>query len=346
MAAMRIKEMDFIFCLLRTLNLNYFSMKLNDCKIPEKTNLFLSIFSITMVMGSLYLFAHSESWWIKILAAFSFGLMNNTIFSLLHESTHGVLFTNRTWNNWGGRILAAFFPTSFTLQQAFHLGHHRRNRTDEEIFDQYYPHDNLWMKRAIIYMLLIGLYWPSSPFANLLFLFFPGIFEKKTFRKNDLMKDSSFDSMLTVFDRITLPKNKIRGEILLSLSIQVLMFWFLDLTAMTWFVCYYTFAIFWSSLQYTDHAWSKRDIREGAWNLKVSKFTEMVYLNYHYHLVHHRHPNLPWIHLPKFVQATDARPSFWSIYFKLWRGPTPIEEPNPKLSRSFEDEIYLPSEKV
>jgi hypothetical protein len=39
-------------------------------------------------------------------------------------------------------------------------------------------------------------------------------------------------------------------------------------------------------------------------------------------LAHHRHPNVPWIHLPRFVRRDDPRPSFWSIYLRLWRGPT------------------------
>lgn len=318
-------------------------MNMSECKIPQKTNFFLCVFSISIAILSLYSFQYFNSWYLKILSAIVFGLINNTIFSLLHEAVHGVLFENRSFNNWGGRILAAFFPTTFTLQQAFHLGHHRRNRTDEEIFDQYYPHDNVRMKKAIIYLLLTGFYWPSSPFANVVFLFFPKLFTKKTFRKNDLMKDSSFDSMLTVFDRISLPKNKIRTEIVLSLLIQFSLFYFFKLAFVSWMICYYTFAILWSSLQYTDHAWSKRDIREGAWNLKVSPFTEKVFLNYHYHLVHHRHPNLPWIHLPQFMDQADERPSFWKIYFKLWKGPTPVIEANPVLNKKFEDEIYKPT---
>lgn len=314
-------------------------MQLQECKIPERINLLLSLMAPAGCILCLYLFEHNESIWIKTIAAISFGLINNTIFSLLHEAVHGVLFNSRTLNNGFGRFLAAFFPTTFTLQQAFHLGHHRRNRTDHEIFDQYYPKDDIWMKRAIIYLLLTGFYWPSSPIANLIFLFCPWMFESKKFRKNELMKDSSFDSMMSVFDRRSLPKNKIRLEILLSLTIQVAIIILCDISFLTWIICYYSFAIFWSSLQYTDHAWSKRDIREGAWNLKVSPLTEKIFLNYHYHLIHHRHPNLPWIHLPKFVESKDPRPSFWEIYFKLWKGPTPIIEPNPELSTSFETEI-------
>jgi fatty acid desaturase len=36
--------------------------------------------------------------------------------------------------------------------------------------------------------------------------------------------------------------------------------------------------------------------------------------------VHHRRPDIPWIHLPRFVSAADPKPSFWSIYWSLWGG--------------------------
>ena len=44
---------------------------------------------------------------------------------------HGHLHANRTVNEWAGRFLAAFFPTGLGFQRVCHLGHHRRNRTDE-----------------------------------------------------------------------------------------------------------------------------------------------------------------------------------------------------------------------
>ena len=78
----------------------------------------------------------------------------------------------------------------------------------------------------------------------------------------------------------------------------------------------------WSALQYVIHAFTERDIVEGAWNLKVSRLADALTLNYHNHLAHHRHPQLPWLYLPKFVEPDDRRPSAWRIYFRLWRGGT------------------------
>ena len=311
--------------------------------IPNAINALLLIVAPVICISCLYFFENTQFLWVEVLAALIFGLVNNTNFSLLHEATHGVLFSNPRANAIGGNWAASFFPTSLTLQKIFHLGHHRRNRTDEEILDQYYPTDNIFMKRFVIFCLLVGLYYPSSPLANILFLFCPWIFDSKNFRKNDLMKASSFDSMLKGIDRRSIPKNRMRLEILFSIAVQVALFYFLDLSFWTWFICYYSFNIFWSSLQYTDHAWSKRSVREGAWNLKVNPLIEKIFLNYHWHLNHHRYPNVPWIHLPKLTKTDDPNPSFWSIYWKLWKGPTPITEPDPKVTQEFEDEIYIHS---
>ena len=90
-----------------------------------------------------------------------------------------------------------------------------------------------------------------------------------------------------------------------------------------WLACYWAFGLNWSSLQYTDHAWSPRDVHEGAWNLRFWPLTQMVFLNYNLHLVHHRRPDIPWLHLPRFVRRDDPSPSFWSIYWPLWAGAQP-----------------------
>lgn len=312
--------------------------------VPNILNLIILLVSITAALFFLHSFEHSSSWSLKFMFAIGFGLVNNTIFALLHEATHGVLFSNRKLNSWGGRVAASFFPTSFTIQQIFHLGHHRRNRTDAEIFDQYYPHDNIWIKRFVIYSLLLGLYYPSSPLANIIFLFCPWMFDVQTVRKSSLMKLAGFDSMLSGLDRTTIPKNTMRLEILFTIGVQLSIVYFLGLSFWSWFLCYYAFNILWSSLQYTDHAWSKRDVREGAWNLKVNFFIEKIFLNYHFHLNHHRYPNVSWLYLPQLSTSDDPHPSFWSIYFKLWKGPTPMSEPAPTVNKDFNQEIYQNSE--
>src|SRR4029453_6668879 len=94
-------------------------------------------------------------------------------------------------------------------------------------------------------------------------------------------------------------------EAFFTLCVQVLMWRVLGLHPVATLACYWTFGIIWSTLQYTDHPWSPRDVYEGAWNLRVWRLTQVLFLNYNLHLVHHRRPDIPWIHLPRFVKGED-----------------------------------------
>jgi fatty acid desaturase len=116
---------------------------------------------------------------------------------------------------------------------------------------------------------------------------------------------------------------KIWLECFLALSYQVAIWWALDLTWQGWLLCYWAFALHWSALQYVDHAWSQRDVVNGAWDLKVLPITRALALNYHYHLAHHRHPQAPWTELPALVDQSEQRPTFWRVYFRLWGGTRP-----------------------
>jgi fatty acid desaturase len=119
------------------------------------------------------------------------------------------------------------------------------------------------------------------------------------------------------------PAATIRLETVMSALVQGAMVIGLDLTLLGWGCCYAAFAVNWSALQYADHAWSPLDVREGAWNLRVNPLVRLVFLNYHHHLAHHRHPKVPWIHLPQLVDPAAPRPRFIHVWLQMWRGPRP-----------------------
>ena len=82
-------------------------------------------------------------------------------------------------------------------------------------------------------------------------------------------------------------------------------------------------ALNWSSLQYTDHAWSPRDVHEGAWNLRFWPITQAIFLNYNLHLVHHRAAATFHGSICRALRPDDPNPSFWSIYLlALGRRPS------------------------
>jgi hypothetical protein len=119
---------------------------------------------------------------------------------------------------------------------------------------------------------------------------------------------------------------QIRLEILFSYAMQIIIFIALKPSLMAYALCYGFFAINWSSLQYADHAFSTLDPKEGAWNLRVSRFTQYLFLNYHSHKVHHINMSIPWIHLPKFVKPDEYKPWFVNIYMQMWMGPKDIPQ--------------------
>jgi fatty acid desaturase len=295
-----------------------------ETQIPWVLNCVLLVIAGALAAALLWVASHTTSWVWLVLAAGSFSYVNNTLFSLLHEATHRILHPNKRINDWMGRIAAAFFPTAYTLQRAFHLTHHSNNRTALEQFDYLRPHDNKLLKLAQWYAILTGLYWAFSPLGCLIYFFSTGIFKLRLLRNHNstIAQQTSADAYLSSVDDA--PTLTIRFEILLSMLIQATLVLALDLTPVGWGCCYAAFAVNWSALQYADHAWSPLDVRDGAWNLRVNSLVRILFLNYHYHLAHHQHPKVPWIHLPKFVDAADPHPSFLRIYLEMWRGPRPF----------------------
>ena len=288
--------------------------------IPGKLNLAIAALALGTATSLLWVASHTTHWVLIVAAAFAFSYVNNTIFSLLHESVHGMFHPTAWVNEAAGTLLAAMFPTGFSLQRASHTGHHRRNRTDLEMFDYYLPHQSRWLKTYWLYCLLTGFYWAVIPVAGLLYLVAPWSFSSRWFQRGPA-RWWGFEEF--VQDIARQPRGRVWLELLCSAAVQVSLWYLLDLSWVGWLACYWAFALNWSALQYVDHAWSVRDVHDGAWNLKVGRLTRALFLNYHFHQVHHRAPDVPWIHLPRFVDPTQPQPSFWQIYFSLWGGARP-----------------------
>ena len=292
--------------------------------VPARLNMLLLVGAGAVTAGCLYLASNTGSLVVMIGAAIAFSFFNNTMFSLMHEAVHGVFHPNPAVNDAAGRIAAAFFPTAFSLQRTFHLAHHRNNRSDCERFDFYAPDENRWLKYAQWYCILSGLYWAASPLFCLIYAVTAGWVPWTRL----LAADSTFGRQTSAepfLDSLrSVAPATVRLDVLLSIAIQAAMIYLLDISVAGWLLCYACFAINWSSLQYTDHAFSTFDRHEGAWNLRVNPVVRLIFLNYHHHLAHHREPGRPWTELPHLVRPGDPSPSFWSIYLRMWAGPRPL----------------------
>ena len=292
--------------------------------IPGRLNLGILIASLSGIALCLWLASHA-SWPVALLAALGFALLGNTCYALMHEAVHRHFHPTPWINETAGRILAGTFPTAFALQRVFHLTHHANNRSAAERFDYYAPHENRLIKVLQWYSILTGLYWLALPaFAIIYFLTADLIgWRHLLSRRGDwFARQTSAREFLDALGRV--PVWRARADIAIAFGVQLALILALDLTLTGWLICYAAFAVAWSSLQYTDHAFSPLDAEEGAWNLKVSPLIRRVFLNYHFHLAHHRDPSLPWTALPAAVRSDDPNPSFWEIYLPMWRGPRPL----------------------
>jgi fatty acid desaturase len=293
-------------------------------EIPAALNVLIAASAGALALILLRAVSNSESWLLIAAGAIAFSFVGNTLFSCLHECVHGIFHPNQRVNDAFGVLLAVFFPTGFALQRAAHMGHHDRNRSDEELFDYYYPDDSRVLKSIQWYGIISGIYWIFVVIGWWLYLLCPFLFRRKLWQRRGpaIAEHTSGPAYARSFSEA--PPVRARLELVFTISLQAGIFVALDLTAAGWLICYLAFGINWSALQYADHAFSPLDPLEGAWDLRVHPLVQAVFLNYHLHHAHHCQPSLPWIYLPRHVDESRPRPRFLAHYLRMWLGPKPV----------------------
>lgn len=251
---------------------------------------------------------------------FSFLLLTN--YALMHEASHHVLHLSSRMNYYFGVLSSSLFPMSFTLFEVTHRVHHRGNRTDPELFDYYYPHENKFIKNVQWYGILTGIYYPFVPLGSIIMAVAPWIYRTSLFTKRRTFR--------VIF-------NEFKGKILFLVRIETLftisywtgMWYVLGLRWETVLIFYALFGFNWSTRQFVTHAWTPRNILEGASNLKTTAPSGWVLLNGQWDHVHHKHPYLPWTELSnkKYHEITPI--PYWEKYLSLWKGIRPVAEPEP-----------------
>jgi fatty acid desaturase len=298
-----------------------------DMPIPNRLNLFLVASVFALALGFLWLGSHVEGW-LPVLGlgiVFSFVLVTN--YALLHEATHGLLHASERCNYALGVMTGLLFPIPFGMVRATHQGHHLRNRTDFEMFDLYYPHDNRFLKWVQWYGILCGFFWPWIPLSALLFACCPAVLRVRVFRQ-------ARSSRYLLGDIQSREIAAIRWQMVLIVAFASAVYWFFDLRWQCVFIFYGCFSLNWSTRQYVGHAFTKRDVLEGAWNLRASWWMSLILLRGEYDLNHHRHPEVPWCYLPRLSEPGEPRPSYWRQYWRQWRGPRLATEPAPESLQS------------
>lgn len=95
-------------------------------------------------------------------------------------------------------------------------------------------------------------------------------------------------------------------------------------------ILYGMFGFNWSTRQYVTHAFSPRDVINGAWNLRVGRLHGAMLLNGQWDRVHHQHPHVSWIHLPELARGKAFDLGYWQQYRRLWRGPRCCRKKGPR----------------
>jgi fatty acid desaturase len=294
-----------------------------DMPIPTRLNICLVAAVFSGAIALLWLASHVGSWYwmLGVGVAFSYLLLTN--YALFHEAAHGNLHSNPRLDRVLGTLSGMLFPMPYSMFRVTHQGHHLRNRTDHEMFDLYYPTDSKLIRFVQWYGILFGLFWPWVPVGAVLFAICPGVLRTRIFRK-------ARSSNYLLGDIRDAEVRSIRIEVLLTVALFVLLFWLLDLRWQAVLLCYACFSFNWSTRQYVGHAFSRRDVIDGAWNLKHVPFMSWLLLHGEWDLNHHRRPEVSWYYLPKVSGPHEPRISYLWQYWRLWLGPRPNTEPAPE----------------
>lgn len=282
--------------------------------IPARLNLLLAALVTGLCLALLWAAGRVETWWAVALLALGYGLVMTTGYALCHEAEHDILHPHPAVNDWTGTLLTLFFPGSFTLRRQGHLGHHLRNRTDDEAFDVFFAGDRPAWKRLQFYGILTGLFWLVIVASNL-----PALLHPAWLKGARAGFDRSTAALQETLNPRTFPR--IRLEAALVFLLHGALIYGFQIPPLRWFAVLCGFGVLWSTLQYVHHYGTPRDIQRGAVNLHVWRVFDLLWLHHHWHLNHHLHPTVPWPHLPRLTGADTPPQPFWRTYLRLWRGP-------------------------
>ena len=315
------------------------SIDRRTCRVPgDVLGYTLVVLELAAAVFLLWLGTWLDLWWAVLSVGIVFSYLMLTNYALLHEATHHNLNSNPIWNYWLGVATGVFFLAPFSMIRVTHQGHHQRNRTDAEMFDLYYSGDSFFLKCCQWYGTLAGLFWPFIPVCAMLFALSPRTIGLQLF------SGPPFGNA-NVKDITPRDLRRIRFELLLTLVIFATLLWCFHWRWASFLVFYGCFSFNWSTRQYIGHAFSKREIVEGAWNLRHNWLMSKILLHGEWDLMHHRHPEVSWYYLPTLAAPNEPRLGYMMQYWRQWLGPRLATEPPPQLPDSTVPHRTTPEER-
>jgi fatty acid desaturase len=287
--------------------------------VRARLNAWVIALQVPAVIACLALAGGVEGWPLVALAL-AFGILMNSVYAIIHEAEHGILFVDRRRNDAAGVALALLFPAPFHLIRQGHIGHHLRNRSDDEAFDLWFDGERPLWKALQLYGILTGFYWLVVVSSNLVVLLAPGLLRRRFF-EFDRPTAALMDSLNRRYFRW------IQAEAAAALLLHAGLIALLQVPVLRYAAVYAGFGFTWSALQYAHHFGTERHVTRGARNLWVGRPLDLLWLNHNWHRVHHEHPTVPWPYLPELGRREGPPPRFlpWA-YLKMWRGPRRARE--------------------
>jgi fatty acid desaturase len=152
--------------------------------IPGRLNLAIAAVQLVALCSILWAAGQVHQWSFVFLLALAYGIVMNSGYAMLHEAEHNLLHSNPVVNQSVGALLALFFPAPFHLIRQGHIGHHVRNRSDDEAFDLYFEDENRFWKYVQLYGTLTGMFWVLIYLTNVVVLLRPAIITPRYTRFN------------------------------------------------------------------------------------------------------------------------------------------------------------------
>jgi len=288
--------------------------------IPAVRNLLIIAVQLAATFSIFYAAACATAIWQVFLLAAAFGIVGNSIYSVIHEAEHRMLYPGRRVNDFLGAAMALLFPAPYHLIRQGHIGHHQRNRSDDEAFDLYFDGENVFLRRVQLYGIVTGAYWFVVALSNVLVLVAPFLFRRQHFEFNRpsaaMMESLNPDHW-----------GLIRLEAALAILLHAAIVFALGIPWLHYLIVYFGFGFSWSAMQYVHHYGTERHVLLGSRNLWIFAPLDWLWLHHNWHRTHHRHPTVPWVYLPRLGSSEDPHREFLLFhYLQMWRGPRRTEE--------------------
>ncbi len=288
--------------------------------VPSRLNAAVVVLQAAAVAACFAAIRDISGGWPLAAAAVAFAVVMNSVYASIHEAEHGILFAHPRLNDAAGAALALLFPAPFHLIRQGHLGHHLRNRTDDEAFDLWFPGESRVWRWLQFYGILTGFYWMTVVLSIPAALVAPSVFRPRPYR---------FDRASTAFFASLDPRflSWIRIEAALAAALHAGIVLGAGIPPLRYALLYAAFGFSWSAMQYVHHYGTERDVVRGARNLWILPGLDRAWLNHNWHLTHHKNPSVSWRYLPALGRREDPDRGFlpWA-YLRMWRGPRRASE--------------------